>query len=245
MTIAGKSLRVRGAASALGFAMGLTTLFFSPGIAHAQPVLLGAATATLTGAQEVPPVDSPAIGLAVFRLWDDNGNRSISYQIRIEGIDFGPATDGNPGTEPTDPLDATALHIHFAPPEENGPIQYGLLGPSHDFNGNVTFTQQTPNRWLIEGSWDEGDGNPGEPFADVDDAIAAILAVEPGEITPFYLNAHTVRNPMGEIRGQLIRFDIAQVPEPGAAGLLALGLPGLALLRRRRQKPAVWTRSGF
>lgn len=209
-----------------------------PASLHAQPVLLGAATATLTGAQEVPPVDSPAIGQAAFRLWDDNGTRSIGYQIRIEGIDFGPATDGDPGTEPTEPLDATALHIHFAPPGENGPIQYGMLGPSHDVNGNVTFTQQTPDRWLIEGSWDVGDGNPGQPFADVNAAIAAILAVPPGEATPFYLNAHTVRNPMGEIRGQLIRLDIAQVPEPGALGLLALGLSVLALAQLRHARLA-------
>ncbi|WP_331592366.1 CHRD domain-containing protein [Pedomonas sp.] len=209
-----------------------------PASLQAQPVLLGAATATLTGAQEVPPVDSPAIGQAAFRLWDDNGNRSIGYQIRIEGIDFGPATDGDPGTEPTEPLDATALHIHFAPPGENGPIQYGMLGPSHDVNGNVTFTQQTPDRWLIEGSWDVGDGNPGQPFADVNAAIAAILAVPPGEATPFYLNAHTVRNPMGEIRGQLIRLDIAQVPEPGALGLLALGLSVLALAQLRNGRSA-------
>ena len=211
------------------------TLFLPFSLA-AQPVLLGAATASLSGSQEVPPVDSPAFGSAAFRLWDDNGSRSIGYQILIEGIDFGPAIDGDPTTNPTNPLDATGLHIHFGLPGANGPVQYGLFGPSHDVNGNITFTQQTPTRWLIEGSWDEGDGNPSQTFGNVNTAIDAILAVPPGLATPFYLNVHTVAHPAGEIRGQLIRVNVAQVPEPGALSLLLLGIPALAVARQRRRR---------
>lgn len=232
MQATGIARRVLGTVSALGLAAAI----LSPA-AQAQPVLLATAFTFLTGDQETPPVDSPAIGAAVFELFDDNGNRSIAYSILIEGIDFGPATDDDPATVPTDPLDATGLHIHFAPPDEPGPIQYGLFGPTHDFNGNITFTELATDEWLIEGSWDEGDGNPEEPFGDVDAAIAALLAFEPGELTPFYLNAHTRRNPMGEIRGHLV-LDSVAVPEPGMLSLLGLGIPALALARRRRTAEA-------
>lgn len=202
--------------------------------AHAAPVMLKAAFASLWGTQEVPPIfGSPASGAASISLWqNDDGSHFIVYEMRIRGIDFSAAVDGDPMTVPTDPLDATGLHFHVGSRDVNGPIIFGLFNPDHDFNDNTVYFNQGADGWLIRGQWDPGEGNPAQPFGNVEAAAAALLATENGDDTPFYVNAHTVRNPRGEIRGQLVA-----VPEAATLGLFGAGLSFL-LATRRRKSPA-------
>lgn len=60
-------------------------------------------SAALTGAEEVPPVDTIADGEAKFRFSDDNS--SLSYKVVVTGI-----------------VDVTAAHVHCAAAGVNGPV---------------------------------------------------------------------------------------------------------------------------
>jgi|SRR5688572_4005644 hypothetical protein len=67
----------------------------------------------------------------------------------------------------------------------------------------------------------------GGPIAVPSADLAALIA----DPSAFYYNVHNELFPDGAIRGQLER--VISVAEPGSAGLLILGLLGVAWLRRR------------
>lgn len=64
-------------------------------------------SATLSGAEEVPPVPTGATGTATFTL---NGDQ-LSYTVNV-----------------TDIQNAVVSHIHIAPPGENGLVRLNLCG---------------------------------------------------------------------------------------------------------------------
>lgn len=64
-------------------------------------------SATLSGAEEVPPVPTTATGTATFTVSGDQ----IAYTINVTGIQ-----------------NAVAAHIHTAPVGENGPVRLNLCG---------------------------------------------------------------------------------------------------------------------
>jgi hypothetical protein len=70
---------------------------------YAQTILPSIFRATLEGEQEVPPVDSDAKGVAIFRL--SNDGTELEYKVIVANIE-----------------DVTAAHIHLAPIGENGDI---------------------------------------------------------------------------------------------------------------------------
>jgi len=80
------------------FTVTITTLVlaFACGAASAAPI-----TATLSGAQEVPPVETTATGTAKFQLKADRG---LSGSVK------------------TDDIDGVAAHIHDGAPGVNGPV---------------------------------------------------------------------------------------------------------------------------
>jgi CHRD domain len=74
--------------------------------------------ATLEGKQEVPPVDSDAKGLAIFRL--SNDGTELDYKVIVANIE-----------------DVTAAHIHLAPKGENGSIVVFLFNPETPTDGRT------------------------------------------------------------------------------------------------------------
>jgi hypothetical protein len=64
---------------------------------------------TLSGANEVPPVMTPATGEAIFTLSPDG--TTLTYRLTVANI-----------------TDVMASHIHLAPTGVNGPVVVGLFG---------------------------------------------------------------------------------------------------------------------
>jgi hypothetical protein len=113
--------------------------------------LEGHFAAILTGAQEVPPVDTRASGTATLKL---NADRSLTYRVGTSG-----------------PISAFAAHIHDGPAGTNGPILYFLDGGPWVWEGTTPPLTPEQQAKLLNGE--------------------------------LYINAHTIENPTGEIRGQI------------------------------------------
>jgi serralysin len=194
-------------------------ILFLPSPVHAVQIF----TATLNGDQEVPPSGSTATGSATLVLSDDE--QSLSYAITLVGLDFAFQT-------PDVGDDVTRAHIHVAPAGTNGPIVFGFINPSDDTDHFALNFVASTLQATMTGVWDADDA--GGNLADF------LGALRSGGL---YLNIHTVRNPGGEIRGQI-------VPEPDTMTLMTLGLVGLAYLgkprsARRMSKQLIFRQPGI
>ena len=166
-------------------------------------------TATLSGAQQNPPVATSASGSATLTLNDAQDRLEIS--IQLNGLDL----DGNqtPGTN----LDDVVLaHIHRAAVGVNGSVVFGFIGPNSDTNGDLMIDAAAGT---IFSAWDLTEGAGTTLAAELQNLANQLL----------YINIHTVANGGGEIRGQI-------VPEPGTSLLFGLGLLGLAARRLGRRR---------
>jgi hypothetical protein len=108
--------------SRLIVAAGLVVLSLA---AVGTPAALGATfdidfAAQLQGSQEVPPVDTPANGRAVFDVRDGGDQGSIAYRLFLRKIDH-----------------VVAAHIHLGCPGENGDVVVTLFsgGPTGEVDG--------------------------------------------------------------------------------------------------------------
>ncbi|MHB1347048.1 MAG: CHRD domain-containing protein [Candidatus Humimicrobiaceae bacterium] len=130
-------------------------------------------SAILTGANEVPSVQTAASGSAVFMLSADG--KSLWYKLAVDNI-----------------IAPQASHIHWAMTGVNGPVVVPLfptaiyMVKSGEFSGT-----------LSEGTImakDLKDALAGKTLMDLVNGIKAGTA---------YVNVHTLAHPAGEIRGQI------------------------------------------
>lgn len=130
--------------------------------------------AKLSGRNQSPAVDTPAHGVATFRLSADG--KSLSHRLSVTDIES-----------------VSMAHIHLGPAGAEGPMVawiYPSKPPAVVKKGEFTgvLARGTLTAANLAGSLD------GETIADLVEQIKAGKA---------YVNVHTEKHPAGEIRGQI------------------------------------------
>lgn len=131
--------------------------------------------AHLWGREQVPPIATQALGVATLEVAPD-GN-SIRYRLEVSRA-----------------VNVQMAHIHVAPPGQNGPVVVWLYPPAPP-------PQLRPGR--LDGELASGAftaANLVGPLAR--QPLAALL--ERMRVGEAYVNVHTVADPAGEIRGQIL-----------------------------------------
>jgi hypothetical protein len=180
-------------------------MFF--GVAKADQIVF---TATLTGAQEVPPTGSPGIGSALLTI--DTVTNLMTVNVAFAGL-----------LSPT-----TIAHIHCCAGPGGTAIPATTVPSFPGFpTGVTTGTFLQTFDLTLASSY-----NPAFIAANGGTVAGAQAAFIAGLLNgQAYFNIHTVQFPNGEIRGQL-----QAVPEPATVLLLTSGLIGVAGALRKRRK---------
>lgn len=169
--------------------------------------------ASLTGAAEATPNDSPGIGSTVvtFDLTAHLLTVDLSF-VALEGF-------------------STASHIHCCTVSP-GTGSAGVATETPTFSSFPTGVTGGIYSMMFDTSMADS-WNPAFIAANGGTTAGAEAAFGAGLASgSAYLNIHSTEYPGGEIRG----FLAAPVPEPGQWGMLLMGLPAvLALARRRRE----------
>ena len=172
-------------------------------------------TATLLGANEVPPVVSAG-----------TGNASVFYDPTAHTLQVNVTFSGLTGNTTASHIHCcTALPFQTVPP--NAPVATQVpnfpgfpLGVTSGFYNSVTFDLTLASSW-----------NPAFITAHGGTTALAEADFAAGLFgNKSYLNVHSSTSPGGEIRGVLVF-----VPEPLTLSLFGAGLAGVAALRRRRR----------
>lgn len=166
----------------------------------------------LNGANEVPPVVSPASGTLTGTYDDVSKVFSFTYDITSGSL--------------TSPISGGHIHGPGAV-GANAPILFDL--DLLDDGGFSEVPGAFPQFPTYTATLDL-DSAAGTTFLGV---VGIDLATFEGHLLSenLYLNIHTEQFPQGEVRGQ---FLLADVPEPAALTVFGLGLIGLGAWRRRR-----------
>lgn len=165
-------------------------------------------TTTLTGAAEVPSVDSPGSGSASVDF--DLTTHTMKVEISFAGL----------------LADTTVAHIHCCTSPTAGvatavPTFPGF--PAGVRSGSYSQSFDT----LATSTY-----SPAFLTASGGTAAGAEAAFKVGLDSGFaYVNVHSAMFPAGEIRGNL-----APIPEPSTVALMALGLGVIAVAARRRRR---------
>lgn len=136
-------------------------------------------SATLSGAQEVPAVDTDATGRVRARF--DAGFTQVVVRLRVRDL-----------SSP-----AVAAHFHCAHAGQNGPVVFGLVspGPCEGLDEGRIRRCTLMNDDFTGADCTDTVGRP------VNNIAALAFAMRDGLI---YTNVHTPTNPGGEVRGQML-----------------------------------------
>lgn len=155
--------------------------------------------ATLSGAQEPVPADAPAtpsVGVSSTMT----GTLEVSVQPDLSSFTFRLVVQNGVGV--------TASHLHCGRPGENGPVVIPLSPPvAEGQNVSGVLAEGTLRSENIDPGATACEQLIGRPVRNLASlAAAATLGL-------IYVNVHTLANPSGEIRGQLI-VGVAPTPAP-------------------------------
>ncbi len=131
--------------------------------------------ASLSGADEVPEVDTGASGVGHYQLRD--GGTTLEFQHSLRRL-----------------RDVVAAHLHLGAEGENGPVVAFLIPADLS---SLSRRESTLLRRRIEGSL-TGSNLTGPLAGQPLDAL--IAEIEAGNV---YVNVHSSRVPSGELRGQV------------------------------------------
>jgi glucose/arabinose dehydrogenase len=166
--------------------------------------------AVLTGQEEVPPVITSASAVALFQL---NPDGTLSYELRA-----------------TAPIEnATQAHIHLGARGQNGPVVLFLFG--------LNAAGQNFQPGDLIGSGTAGDANViGRP-----NFTASISnLVERMRQGRAYVNLHTLANPPGEVRGQIMITDrqpVSHYSDPEFSWKFEVAPAGIGFVNSRSLGP--------
>jgi CHRD domain-containing protein len=136
--------------------------------------------ATLTPAGEVPPVTASSSGEAKLTIIDSN---TIRVETKVTGIDS-----------------VTQAHIHAGTSTVAGPIMV-FLTPTYASVRSVRVARHLPDSvTVINGTLSHVDITRATTFTGVYTFDSVMTRIKNGTA---YVNVHTIKNPGGEIRGQL------------------------------------------
>jgi len=219
-------------------------------------------TSSLNGAQSVAinsTALATRTGTGSGSVFLDTDTGDISLTLSFTGLIPTDITTGPAGTNPDGTPTMTGVsgndlagagillaHFHVGAPGVNGPIPIDLftqMGPAPgvvaDFGIGATSGTLTAMFNLIDlAGGVDGVLKAGVPL--IGDAVGCGLN-PPSPTCGFldalisdqtYFNIHTLNNPFGEIRGQIL---LVAAPEPAGIALLLLGVAGLLVVRRSRR----------
>lgn len=133
-------------------------------------------SASLTGDEQVPPVETDASGHATFEVSEDG--TEVDYEVRVNSI-----------------CNITQAHIHLGEEGENGPVIVWLYPEE---GAEPELIEGRFDGTLVEGTFTEDDFVGPLEGASFEEATGAL------QDEGAYVNVHTEQHPDGEIRGQIM-----------------------------------------